>query len=284
MPHSIYIAGGGQLPPAPFCIFGIVNATPDSFFDGKGRLSNRLAVRRARRVWNEGAQVLDIGGESTRPYAPTVSHEEECARILPVIKAASGFRPRQGASPVLSIDTRNAFTAAQSLEAGAHIINDVSGCADPAMPEVLAQYKPGYVLMHTQGSPENMQDNPRYTNIVDELLNFFDQAMHSLTRAGLPENRILLDPGIGFGKHLEHNLEILRNLHRFAQLDRPMLLGISMKSLFKDLLNLPVTQRGAPTQILTALAFRQGIRFHRVHHVAKAVQALTIAQAVDITS
>ncbi len=281
MPLTFKIVGGRPLTPAPFVIFGIVNATPDSFFDGTGTFTPRAAIARARRAWKQGAHVLDIGGESTRPYALPVAPGEELRRVLPVLRAARALPPSSfRASPVLSVDTRSAATAVAVLAEGAHIINDVSGCADPAMPDVLSQHKPGYVLMHSQGAPEHMQDNPRYADIVGELLDFFTRAMSRLTAAGLPEEHILLDPGIGFGKRLEHNLAILRALPRLLNLGRPLLLGISNKSLFNDLLGLPPNKRGAATQTLTALAYAQGVAFHRVHDAQGAREALNIAHAL----
>ncbi len=281
MPRTFKIAGGRPVTPAPVVIFGIVNATPDSFFDGTGTFIPRAAIARARRTWKQGAQVLDIGGESTRPYALPVTPGEELARALPVLRAVRAFPPSPFyASPILSVDTRRAETAVAALAEGAHIINDVSGCADPAMPDVLGQHKPGYVLMHSQGAPEYMQDNPLYGDVIGELLDFFTRAMSRLIAAGLPEEHILLDPGIGFGKRLEHNLAILRALPRLLSLGRPILLGISNKSLFNDLLGLPPGKRGAATQTLTALAYAQGVAFHRVHDAKDAREALTIAHAL----
>ena len=274
MPLNVIIAGGRSLasaPPDPFVIFGIVNATPDSFFDGTGTITPAAAIARARRVWKQGAHVLDIGGESTRPHALPVPPAEELARVLPVLRAARAFAPSPfQTAPILSVDTRHAETAAAVLAEGAHIINDVSGCADPAMPAVLALHKPGYVLTHAK-------DNPCYADVVGEIRDFFARALSCLTAAGLPEDHVLIDPGIGFGKRLEHNLAILRDLPRLLSLGRPLLLGLSNKSLFGDLLGLQPGRRGPATQTLTALTYAQGVAFHRVHDARGAREALMVS-------
>ena len=262
---------------APFGLMGIVNITPDSFFDGGEHGDARLAVAHALRLRDEGADILDLGAESSRPGAPALTSDEELRRLLPVLCDL-----RTSASGVcLSVDTYHASTAEAVLRCGASIINDISGCAyDPALLDVLAQYRPGYVLMHCQGRPATMQKAPRYDDVRRDVLEFFDTALNRLVRAGLPEDRIALDPGIGFGKTLEHNLELLAHAEEWRDFGRPLLMGLSMKSLFGDLLGLPVARRGAVTQTATALLWRKGVFWHRVHDVAAARQGLLVAAAL----
>jgi dihydropteroate synthase len=282
-------------------VFGIVNVTPDSFHDGGHYITHEAAVTHALRLAGEGAHVLDIGGESSRPYADAVPLEEELARVLPVVRGirdgyaahaasrladdpgadrqAASLRP--GGVPLLSVDTYKAGTAAAVLDEGVDIINDISACAfDPGLLDVVAHYKPGYVLMHSLGRPETMQDAPAYENVVDALLGFFHEKMDMLVRAGLPESRILLDPGIGFGKLTEHNFEILRRIERFGSLGRPVLMGLSNKSLFGGLLDLGHGQRAGATQVATALLAARGVLCHRVHDVAETVRTLRLTQAM----
>jgi len=281
------IAGGGILEPAPFFVMGVVNATPDSFYDG-GRY-DRLdaALERVRLVAAQGAHIIDIGGESTRPYADPVPVKEELARVLPVIKGAAAMKCGSRASKVkgapmaVSIDTYKAEVADQAIKAGADVINDVSACEfDPELKDVLAQHKPGYVLMHSLGRPERMQVDPRYEDVVSEISLFFERKMSELCAAGLPEDRIVLDPGIGFGKRLEHNLAILKNLGAFLGFGRPLMVGLSNKSLWGDLLGLGPDQRRNATQIGTGLAAGKGARIHRVHEVDLTLQTLKIVESL----
>ena len=254
---------------------GIVNVTPDSFYDGGAHDTAPSALAHAARLLNEGADFLDIGAESSRPGAAALDAEAECGRLLPVL---CGLRAQHPCA-LLSVDTYHAKTAARIFSAGlAHVLNDISACAyEPELLDVVAQYKPGYVLMHAQGRPETMQKAPRYENVVDEVLDFFAREMHRLTAAGLPEERIVLDPGIGFGKKTAHNMALLRAAPRVqAALGRPLLMGLSMKSLFGDVLGLPVGRRGQATQIATALLARGNVRLHRVHDVAATVQTLQL--------
>jgi len=323
--QAIWTVRGGRAvtpaPPHPFVVFGIVNVTPDSFHDGGRYTTHEAAVTHALRLAAEGATVLDIGGESSRPYAEAVPLEEELARVLPVVRgirdgyaahmaeraathaparasaqaasqaasqvavdadtAPQAAFPRPGGMPLLSVDTYKAGTAAAVLDEGVDIINDISACAyDPGLLDVVAHYRPGYVLMHSPGRPETMQDAPAYANVVDALLDFFHEKMDMLVRAGLPESRILLDPGIGFGKLTEHNFEILRHIERFDSLGRPVLMGLSNKSLFGGLLDLGHGQRAGATQVATALLAARGVLCHRVHDVAETVRTLRLTQAM----
>lgn len=258
-------------------VVGIVNVTPDSFFDGGSHPDTATAVAHALRLAGEGADMLDVGGESTRPGAPALSLEDELARVIPVVRDLAGALP----GVPLSVDTYKAGCAAAALAAGAVVVNDISACAfDPGLVDVLATHKPGYVLMHSQGRPETMQLGPRYDDVVEEILAFFEDRLGVLVRAGLPEDRVVLDPGIGFGKRVEHNVAILRHLDRFLTLGRPLYLGLSNKALFGALLDLPVGERGPATAVASALAAVRGARIHRVHDVAGVRQALRLATAL----
>jgi len=258
-------------------IAGIVNVTPDSFYDGGRHADATPAVAHGRELAAAGADILDVGGESTRPGAAPVPGEAEVARVVPVIAALVRELPD---IPV-SVDTYRAGCAAAALEAGACIVNDVSACAfDPGLLEVVADKKPGYVLMHSLGRPETMQVDPRYADVVEDILAFFEEKLAMLTRAGLPENRVVLDPGIGFGKLLEHNLAILRHLDRFLALGRPLYLGLSNKAIFGALLDLPVDERTPATAVASALCAARGVRIHRVHDVAATRAALRLAAAL----
>lgn len=272
------VLGGRALPAsAPFGIMGIVNVTPDSFFDGGEHMQVEQAVTHALRLRDEGADMLDLGAESSRPGARSLSADEELRRLLPVL-----CRLRTVASGTcLSVDTYHAATADAVLRCGASVINDISGCVyDPALLDVLVQHRPGYVLMHRQGRPATMQNAPRYDDVRRDVMEFFEQMLNRLVRAGLPEEHIVLDPGIGFGKTLEHNLALLAHAEEWLSFGRPVLMGLSMKSLFGDLLGLPVARRGAATQTATALLWQKGIFWHRVHDVAAARQGLTLAAAL----
>lgn len=275
--NTWFLKGGKAFEPAPFGIMGIVNLTPDSFFDGGQHADMPSALQHARQLLEEGAHMLDLGAESSRPSAAAVSAEQEQERLLPVLAALRAEHP----NAILSVDTYHAATAASVLEAGADIINDISACCfDPALLAVVAEHKPGYVLMHSQGKPDTMQQTPHYNNVVDEVLHFFERHLHRLTRAGLPEDRIVLDPGIGFGKYVQHNVELLKNLDCFFRLGRPLLLGISMKSFLGDMVGLPLHERHSATQVVTALLAQKGAAYHRVHHVAATRHTLALVQAL----
>ena len=258
-------------------VAGIVNVTPDSFSDGGRHADASAAIAHARQLAAAGADLLDVGGESTRPGAAPVTAAEEMARAVPVVAALVRELP----DIPISIDTYRASCARAALEAGACIVNDVSACVfDPELLEVVAGEKPGYVLMHSQGRPETMQDDPRYDDVVEDVLAFFEEKLALLTRAGLPEEHVVLDPGIGFGKRLEHNLAILRRLDRFLSLGRPLYLGLSNKTFLGNLLDLPIGDRTLATAVASALCVARGARIHRVHDVAATRQALRLAAAL----
>ncbi len=276
-------------PPARFggrYVWGIVNITPDSFYDGGKHSSPESALEHARRLRGQGADVLDLGGASSRPGAVDVPAAEEIRRVLPVLSALQKDRENSefdGVSarvPLLSVDTWRADVARAVLEAGADIINDISAFNwEPELLEVVAACRPGYVLMHCQGRPGTMQAAPHYRDVVDEVLAFFEDRLNAIVSAGLPEEHVILDPGIGFGKRLEHNLALLRGMERLLGLGRPVLIGISQKSMFDDMLGLGRTERGTATDIVTALMAARGVAHHRVHDVAATLRALRLADA-----
>ncbi|MCK9239879.1 dihydropteroate synthase [Desulfocurvus sp.] len=280
------VTGGRVLGPAPFFVVGIVNATPDSFYDGGRHDAPEAAVAHGRRLLAEGAAVLDVGGESTRPGAEAVCAEREMDRVLPVVRGLAGHighgqPPDAAPRAVISVDTFKARVAAAALDAGAAVVNDISACRfDPGLLDVVGQYKPGYVLMHSLGRPGTMQRDPRYADVVHDIVAFFEERLRALTGAGLPEENIVIDPGIGFGKTLEHNLDILRNIEAFGVLGLPLYVGLSNKSMFQQLLGLPVAGRGGATQAAVAVLASRGVRIHRVHDVAATVQTLTVAEAL----
>lgn len=266
----------------PYWIWGIVNVTPDSFYDGDRHPTPESALAHARALAAAGAAVLDVGGASSRPGSADVPAAEEKARVLPAVRGLLGDRAAGPAPrPLVSVDTWRADVAEAALAAGADILNDISACAwEPRLAEVAAAYRPGYVLMHCQGRPGHMQDAPHYADVVDEVAAFFERHMDALVRAGLPETNIVLDPGIGFGKTLDHNLALLAGTHRLLGLGRPLLLGLSNKSLFDDLFGLGRDERGDVTAVCTALLAERGYLHHRVHDAAAARRALALVRAV----
>ncbi len=263
--------------PAPFLIVGILNVTPDSFYDGGAYNTTDKALNRAEEILSHGGHIIDVGGESTRPFSPRVKLEEELARVIPVVRKISA----KFSQAFVSVDTYKGEVAREALEAGAVIINDVSACRfDSSLIDVLVQYKPGYVLMHSLGRPETMQQDPKYTDVVDEIKSFFEEHLRKLVKAGLPEENIVLDPGIGFGKLLEHNLEILRRIEEFFCFDRPIYIGLSNKSLWEKLLGLPPEERFVATQAATALMAHKGVKIHRVHEVKLTADTLKIVSSL----
>lgn len=263
--------------PAPFGVMGIVNLTPDSFYDGGAHATAEAGLAHALRLHGQGADILDLGAESSRPGARALTPQEEQARLLPTLAALR----RRAPGAALSLDTCHAATAAAALELGVEIINDISACAfEPQLLDVLIQYKPGYVLMHSQGRPETMQQNPRYADVRGEVRAFFERGLNRLVSAGLPEDRIVLDPGIGFGKSLEHNLELLAHPEDWFSFGRPLLMGLSMKSVFGGLSGLPASRRGPATLAATVMLWSRGVFWHRVHHVAATRQGLWAAAAL----
>jgi dihydropteroate synthase len=258
-------------------VMGILNVTPDSFSDGGCFDNVQKAMDHAREMIKQGAMMIDIGGESTRPGAAEVLEEEEILRTIPVIE-----RLRQEWDGWISIDTKKAGVAAAAILAGADIVNDVSGLtADPDMISVCAKSDCGLVVMHMQGTPQTMQKNPTYSDVVNDIRVFFEERLVTLTAAGIERERICFDPGIGFGKTLEHNLTLLNHLDQLAPHGQPLLLGVSRKSFFTKLFDAELpSQRDAATAAVTALARKQGVMLHRVHDVKGNLDALKVCEGM----
>lgn len=254
----------------------ILNVTPDSFSDGGEHFRPESAIASAHRFVAEGADLIDVGGESTRPGADQISPQEECERVIPVIENLSGDL----LVPV-SVDTRKVEVARLALQAGATIVNDVGGFEDPAMIALAASSPCGLVAMHMQGDPQTMQRAPKYRDVVDEVEAFFEERLRTLTKGGIDPERIAFDPGIGFGKTLAHNLALLHGIARFRKLGRPILIGLSRKSFLAALLgSQDMAAREAPTQALTCLARRLGASIHRVHQVRHCREALRMTESL----
>jgi len=258
-------------------IMGIVNVTPDSFSDGGHFARTDDAVAHALRLSDEGADILDIGGESTRPGAAAVTVEDELRRVIPVIEKLAGKT-----AAALSIDTSKAAVARAAAAAGAEIINDVTALqGDDDMPRVAAESGCAVVLMHMQGTPRTMQLNPHYDDVVAEVAGHLAQRVAAAQAAGIGPERIAIDPGIGFGKTVEHNMQLITGLGRFAELGHPVLLGASRKSFLATLAHCAdVEDRDLPTAVLTALGYGFGARLFRVHAVHANLQALRLAEAL----
>ena len=258
-------------------VMGILNVTPDSFSDGGRHSNTTAALVHARQLIAEGAAMIDIGGESTRPGAAPVSTADEIARTVPVVAAL-----RAEWDGLISIDTSKAPVAAAAIAAGADIVNDVSGLrADPDMPGVCAASGCGVVVMHMQGEPRTMQTAPRYDDVVAEVREFFARRLADLTAAGISPETLCFDPGIGFGKNLDHNLALLRALDQLAPAERPLLLGVSRKSFIGKLLETnDLTLRDWPTVAITAQAREKGVMLHRVHAVRPNLEALRMTEAI----
>ncbi|HWC50214.1 MAG TPA: dihydropteroate synthase [Nitrospira sp.] len=257
-------------------LMGIVNVTPDSFSDG-GRCDDpERAVAHAVRLVEEGADLLDLGAESTRPGALPVSEQEERRRLIPVVSAVV-----RAVSVPVSVDTSKAAVARAALEAGAVMINDVTALrGDRAMVDVVAETGAGLVLMHMQGTPETMQQAPYYDDVVAEIAQFLSERARFAMHHGVAKERIVLDPGIGFGKTLHHNLDLLANLHAFAQLGFPLLVGPSRKGFIGQLTQQSVERRAWGTAGAVALAVQQGANILRVHDVGPMKDVVRVASAV----
>lgn len=268
---GVEMTGGGPR------VMGILNATPDSFSDGGLFEAREAALAQARAMVAAGAEILDIGGESTRPGATEVAPEDEAARILPLIEELA---PSLGAP--ISVDTRKAEVGRAGLSAGAVMLNDVSGLDfDPGMAALAAEMGAPICVMHAQGRPETMQDDPAYENVTLDVLGFLEERVARLEAAGLPRDKVVVDPGIGFGKTVEHNLELLRNIAVFHNLGCPVLLGVSRKGFIGHISGETEARARAPGSIAVALAaLGQGVQIFRVHDVAETVQAFKLWQSV----
>jgi dihydropteroate synthase len=258
-------------------IMGILNVTPDSFYDGGRYARAEAAVQHALQMVQDGADIVDIGGESTRPGSQPVPEEEELRRVLPVIEAVRG----QVDVPI-SIDTTKSRVAERALQAGACMVNDISGLGfDPRMAEVVARHGALCCVMHIQGTPQTMQRNPQYEDVVRDISRYFEERLALAERAGIPRENIWLDPGIGFGKTVEHNLEILRRLREFTAFGLPILIGTSRKSFIGKILgDLPPEERLEGTAATVAIAIMNGANAVRVHDVREMVRVARMTDAV----
>jgi dihydropteroate synthase len=257
-------------------VMGVVNVTPDSFSDGGVNLDPADAAATARGMLSQGAAIVDIGGESTRPGSEGVSADEELRRVVPVLERLQGEVP-------VSIDTSKAEVARIAIGLGAELVNDVTALrGDPELAEVVAESGAYLCLMHMQGEPRTMQADPRYDDVVSEVAAFLEDRLRAAVAAGIPEERVCLDPGIGFGKTVEHNFELVRRLDELAALGRPVLIGISRKSSLGKLLGDPNATTGSVAASVGAAvaAYERGATILRVHDVRVHVEALTAAQAV----
>ncbi len=258
-------------------VMGILNVTPDSFSDGGRFVSLEDAVAAGHRLVRAGADILDVGGESTRPGARPVPAREELDRVLPVIEALAATT-----DVPISVDTQKAVVAAAALERGASIVNDVSALrGDPAMLDTVAGTPGGLVVMHMRGTPATMQDDPAYADVVEAVAAFFRSVLAQTDAAGIDRERIVLDPGIGFGKTLAHNLRLIANADAFAALERPLLIGASRKSMFDPLLGgAGVDERLEASLAAASVAAFLGVDVLRVHDVAETVRAIRVADAL----
>jgi dihydropteroate synthase len=256
-------------------LMGVVNVTPDSFSDGGLFLDPQRAIERGRELVEEGADVLDVGGESTRPGAAAVSEEDELARVAPVIEGLAG-----NGTPI-SIDTSKLAVAEAALAAGASIVNDVTALrAEPAIAALCADRNAELVLMHMQGSPRTMQEHPTYDDVVDDVKAFLAERMEFARREGVSEERIWLDPGIGFGKTVEHNLELLHRLRELTELGRPLLVGTSRKSFIGKLTGADADQRLGGTIASCAIAIANGAQMLRVHDLREVREGMQVVAAI----
>jgi dihydropteroate synthase len=261
-------------------IMGILNVTPDSFSDGGQFFSLEAAVSHARELITEGAEIIDVGGESTRPGADPVSLKEELRRIIPVIERIRSEFP----SVLISVDTYKATTAEKAIRAGADIINDITALrGEPSMIDVVLESGAGVVLMHMQGTPKTMQVAPSYQDVVSEVMEFLRDRCNWLVDRGVDRERIAIDPGFGFGKRLADNIKLMRNLDAFRALAQPLLIGVSRKSSLAQLVGdaaLPAAKRIWPTVALTCLLREKGAHLLRVHDVKPNLEALRMTEAI----
>ena len=270
MQHLLKKIRSGQ-----WVVMGILNVTPDSFSDGGRFNQSDNALKQALRMQREGAELIDIGGESTRPDATLVSLDEELARVIPVIE-----KIREHSEVAISIDTSKPEVMLAAIKAGASMINDVNALHADGAVEVCAKYQVPVCLMHKQGAPQTMQDNPQYDDVVDEVKQYLVSRIQHCIAAGIKVENIIVDPGFGFGKTLENNLCLLKEINQFCTLDVPVLVGISRKSMFGQLLGREVDERLVASTSAVVISYQKGARFFRVHDVAETCDALKLSEAV----
>ena len=263
--------------PQPPLVMGIVNVTPDSFSDGGRFFDAEAAIAHGMKLAEEGAAIIDVGGESTRPGAPMVEEAEELRRVIPVIEALS-----RNVQVPISVDTQKAGVAREAIKAGAGIINDIAANrADEEMWRIAAKTGAGYILMHMQGTPQTMHLKPEYADVVSEVSVFFSERLQAVERCGVRPEQVMLDPGIGFGKTGKNNLELLRGLKHFKVHARPLLLGVSRKSFIGKIVGGEAQERGPGSLACEVWAVLNGVQFIRTHEVAATVQALRMIEEIQ---
>ncbi len=257
-------------------VMGILNVTPDSFYDGGRYTGEDEALARVEEMIGEGADIIDVGGESVRPGVDPIGLDEELGRVIPVIEKIK----RQFSIPIC-VDTYKAEVARQAIEEGAEMVNDISALRfDPDLRKIVAGYGVPVVLMHIKGTPKNMQDNPRYGSLMEEIISYLDSSIKLAEEAGADGRGIIVDPGIGFGKTTAHNLEILRRLEELASLGKPILVGLSRKSFIGNVLGLPQEERLEGGLAATCMAVWRGARLVRTHDVSPTRRAVDMVQAI----
>ncbi|GCF89331.1 dihydropteroate synthase [Shewanella sp. M-Br] len=270
------IAGTKRLALSSPIVMGILNVTPDSFSDGGQYSSYELACQHADDMVAQGAGMIDIGGESTRPGAAEVSLADELARVIPLVKYVAAHH-----DVWISVDTSKPEVMRQAVAAGAHLINDVRALMEPGALQAAAELQVPICLMHMQGEPKSMQFAPTYHNVIEEVSAFLTERIEACLRAGIPRELLILDPGFGFGKSLEHNYELLAKLDCFAQFDLPILIGLSRKSMIGNLLAKPTSERLAGSLAGAMMAAQKGAHIIRVHDVTETVDMLKVLQATQ---
>ena len=257
-------------------IMGILNITPDSFSDGGDFFEKNIAIDRALEMVEQGADIIDIGGESTRPFSDSVSLKEEISRVIPVIEGIC-----KESDVCISIDTTKSKVASEALEAGASVINDISAMEiDSLMGEVALKFNCPIVLMHMKGIPKNMQDNPQYQSLISDIKEYLLARIDFVVSKGIDRNKIIIDPGIGFGKTVENNFEIINNLDQFVKMNFPVLLGASRKSFIGVSLNLPENDRLEGSIAANIIGLQKGAKIFRVHDVVETNRAMVIANKI----
>lgn len=270
------ISGTKRLSLASPVVMGILNVTPDSFSDGGKFSSFELACQHADEMVAQGALIIDIGGESTRPGAADVSVEDELARVIPLVEYVAKHH-----DVWISVDTSKPEVMRQAVNAGAHLINDVRALLEPGALKTAAQLNVPICLMHMQGAPRTMQSAPEYQDVIADVFKFLNERIQACLEAGIPRERLLIDPGFGFGKTLEHNYELLAKLERFAQFELPILIGLSRKSMIGNLLARPTSERLAGSLAGAMIAAQKGAHIIRVHDVPETVDMLKVLQATQ---
>ena len=257
-------------------LMGVLNVTPDSFSDGGKFFKLEEAIKQGLKLAEEGADIIDVGGESTRPGSEPVPIEEELHRVIPVIEKLSNM-----IQVPISIDTYKSKVAKDALDSGALMVNDISGLRfDPEMKEVVAKYNVPVVLMHIKGTPKNMQENPQYDNLMEEIRTYLLESIEIARESGIDEDKIIIDPGIGFGKTLDDNLKILKNLSEFKNLGRPVMIGVSRKSFIGRILDLSVDERLEGSLASMAVAIMNGANILRVHDVKESKRVVKLVDAI----